>query len=94
MDALLTLDKEGSPCPAPRRRGQPSRYNTALRAAICRDIASGVPVHKAFLCNGISSRTGFNWTRYRPEFADAVAAARDQFQRGTRSTGSIRHLAD
>ena len=72
--------------PAPR--GQPSRYQAEIVDAICRDIAAGVPVYKAFCCNGISTRTGFYWTRRLPEFARAVAAARRQFQR--RSEGLLR----
>ena len=83
MSVLLTLDNAGSPLAPPRGRGQPSRYTRALRVAICRDIAAGVPVHKAFACNGISARTGFNWTRQRVDFARAVAAARRKFQLGS-----------
>ncbi len=66
---------------AGKRRGAPSRYCEALRLAICRDIAAGVPVSKAFACNGISPRTGFNWTAARPEFTLAVAAARVHYLR-------------
>ena len=82
--ATLTSDADGSDIPScqPKpRRGQPSRYNDALRTAICRDIEAGVPVSKAFACNGISPRTGFNWTLQRPEFARAVEAARLRYQR-------------
>ncbi len=61
-------------------RGQPTRYCDELRAAICRDIEQGVPVSKAFLCNGICPRTGFNWIHSRPEFALAVDAARRSYQ--------------
>ena len=82
------MDTEGKVDPAAgdsgpdnRKRGQPTRYSEMLRAAICRDIEQGVPVYKAFMCNGISPRTGFNWTHRLPEFALAVAAARVRYQR-------------
>ena len=82
------MDTEGKVDPAAgafkpdgRKRGQPTRYSETLRAVICRDIEQGVPVYKAFVCNGISPRTGFNWTHRRPEFALAVEAARVRYQR-------------
>ncbi len=61
----------------PRSRGGGPGSDLPPRAFNC----TRVPVSKAFACNGISPRTGFNWTAAHPEFTLAVAAARVHYLR-------------
>ena len=68
-------------CPSVKRgRGKPTLYTAILSQTILQDIEQGVPKTKAYLANGISLQTGYDWEKAHPEFAQAVKRAREKFR--------------
>ena len=76
-------------CVHPKRgRGKPTLYTAALSRTILQDIEQGVPKTKAFVANGISLQTGYDWEKAHPEFAEAVKCAREKFRASWRRARS------
>lgn len=68
-------------CPSVKRgRGKPTLYTAQLSQTILQDIEQGVPKTKAYMANGISLQTGYDWEKAHPEFAQAVKCAREKFR--------------
>ncbi len=60
--------------PSQRKLGRPNKFDQIDTAKLISDVAEGVPVPIASMAVGIDPKTFYRWLDDRPDFAQALAA--------------------